>query len=359
MKLLFIAIASIMHVLITVVRQGGRRPLAAEMIALRIQLIAVQRKQRRAPNLTKWERLWLAVCGGLISKHRLRKISIIVSPATLLKFHRALVNRKYSFLYSNTARKAGRPRISNDLRELIIRIKEENPRFGCPQIASIVFDRTGVEVGIETVRRILCESRRPHGKGPSWLMFLGHRADSLWSVDIFCVESILLKIYWVMIVMDQFSRSIIGFAVTQGARSGESLCYMFNQIIGGKASPRYLSRDNDPLYKFYRWQTNIEMLGIKEVRSIPFTPTSHPYVERAIGTTRREFLDHILFWNEADLARKLSSYRQYFNEARVHQGISGKTPGLKYKGIASQRATPVDLVWQKFCGGLFNVPMAA
>jgi hypothetical protein len=98
-----------------------------------------------------------------------------------------------------------------------------------------------------------------------------------------------------MMVMDHFSRSIIGFAVTQGTMSGESLCYMFNQIIGGKAPQRYLSRDNDPLYQFHRWQTNMEMLDIDEVRSIPFTPTSHPFVERAIGTTRREFLDHILF----------------------------------------------------------------
>jgi hypothetical protein len=94
-----------------------------------------------------------------------------------------------------------------------------------------------------------------------------------------------------IVVMDQFSRRIVGFAVAAGPMSGEDLCYMFNQIIGGKAPPRYLSCDNDPLYKFHRWQTNMEILGIKEVRSIPFTPTSHPFVERAIGTTRREFLD--------------------------------------------------------------------
>jgi hypothetical protein len=125
------------------------------MIILQVQLIAVQRKQRRAPNLTKWERLWLTVCGGFISKERLKKISIIVSPTTLLKFHRALVNRKYSSLYGNTVRKLGRPRISSELRDLIVRLKKENSRFGCPQIASIIFDRTGIKVGIETVRRVL------------------------------------------------------------------------------------------------------------------------------------------------------------------------------------------------------------
>ncbi|MGE0175279.1 MAG: integrase core domain-containing protein [Oligoflexales bacterium] len=243
---------------------------------------------------------------------------------------------------------------------MIVEIKRQNSRFGCPQIVAIVLDRTGIKVGEETVRRILAKYfGKPPGNGPSWLTFLGHQADSLWSIDLFRVESILLRTHWVLVVMDQFSRKIVGFAACQGAVTGEALCYMFNRVIEGKHLPTYLSRDNDPLYKFDRWMTNIEMLGIREVRSIPYSPTSHPFIERAIGTTRREFLDQSLFWNLTDLEQKLKSYQRYYNESRVHQGIEGVTPESKYSGLEPLRATPSKMKWRKYCGGLFTVPKAA
>jgi len=135
---------------------------------------------------------------------------------------------------------------------------------------------------------------------------LGQQKYSLWSIDMFLAESILLQSHWIMLVMDQFSRKIIGYAVvkTKGL-TGWNVCFMFNKVMGAKPPLKRMSNDRYPLFRLHRWVENMEMLDIEEIRSVPFTPTSHPFVERATGTTRREFLDKTLFWNEVDLATKL------------------------------------------------------
>ena len=95
--------------------------------------------------------------------------------------------------------------------------------------------------------------------------------------------------------MDQFTRRIIGFAAHAGDINGVILCRMFNKVIAGKSTPQYLSSDNDPLFEFHRWQANLRVLDIDEIKTVPHVPVSHPFVERLIGTIRREFLDQILF----------------------------------------------------------------
>ena len=101
----------------------------------------------------------------------------------------------------------------------------------------------------------------------------------------------LLRSHWVMVVMDVFTRRIIGFGVERADPCGVSICRMFNQIIAGKSLPRHLSSDHDPLFRFHRWLANLRILEVEEIKSIAFVPVSHPFVERLIGTIRREFLD--------------------------------------------------------------------
>ena len=76
--------------------------------------------------------------------------------------------------------------------------------------------------------------------------------------------------------------------------------------------PRYLSSDHDPLLEYHRCQANLRILDVEEVKSVPYVPISHPFVERLIGTIRQEFLDHVLFWNAVDLERKLEDFRHYY-----------------------------------------------
>ena len=90
--------------------------------------------------------------------------------------------------------------------------------------------------------------------------------------------------------------------------------------------PNFLSSDNDPLYRFHQWQANLRILEVTEIKSVPYVPLSHPFVERLIGTVRREYLDHILFWTTADLENKLLDFRTYFNNHRTHDLLEGRTP---------------------------------
>ena len=101
--------------------------------------------------------------------------------------------------------------------------------------------------------------------------------------------------------MDQFTRRIIGFGVHDGDINGMALCRMFNSAISVEGLPKYLSSDNDPLFQYYPWQANLRILDIQEIKTLPHVPLSHPFVERLIGTIRRELLDQTLFWNANDL----------------------------------------------------------
>ena len=114
-------------------------------------------------------------------------------------------------------------------------MKRRNPCFGCRRIAQQIAFVFGVEIDKDVVRRVLAKHCRPTrgSDGPSWLTFLGHTKDSLWSFDLFRCESLILKTHWVMVVMDQFTRRIIGFGVQPGSVDGPALCRMFNQVIAG------------------------------------------------------------------------------------------------------------------------------
>jgi len=341
---------------------GGTRRIAAENIALRNQLITLTRNQKRAPKLTTFERITFGILAGFLSYKRLSRIAIALKPATMLKFHRALVKRKYRILFSNTsAKKPGRKGQDQSIINAIIEMKHRNPRYGCRRIAMQINLAFGTEIDKDIVRRVLNKHYKnlPNNNGPSWLTFLGHTKDSLWSVDFFRTESINLKSHWVMVVIDQFTRRIVGFAVHPGHITGIDACRMFNTIIAKKNFPKYLSSDNDPLFKFYRWQANLQIVDIEEIKTIPYAPLSHPFVERLIGSIRRELLDHTLFWTAADLETKLRSYQHYYNEKSGHLGIEGNTP-LEKSRCAEQKLLNInDHRWKKHCRGLFQLPIAA
>jgi hypothetical protein len=166
------------------------------------------------------------------------KVSVALRPATLLRFHRALVGRKYRQLFSGKPRRRPGPKgPSEELIATILEMKRRNPRCGCPRIASQVSHAFGVEVDKDVVRRILSEHYRPRlgGEGPSWLTLIAEARDSLWSVDLFRCESIVLKSFWVMVVMDVFTRRIVGFGVGPAHIDGISVCRMFNQARRGAA----------------------------------------------------------------------------------------------------------------------------
>ena len=153
--------------------------------------------------------------------------------------------------------------------------------------------------------------------------------DSLWSADLFRCESAVLRTHWILVVMDQYTRRIIGFGLHRGPVDGIALCRMFNQALRGHRSmPKYLSSDNDPLYRFPQWQANLRILEVAEIKTVPHVPWSHPFVERLIGTLRGEYLDRTLFWTTADLESKLLDFKTYLQpSSRAYRTLGPTTRG--------------------------------
>jgi len=157
--------------------------------------------------------------------------------STLLRLHRALVKRKYQLLYSPGRRRRPGPKgPSRELIQAVVEMKRRNPHFGCRKIAEQISSAFGIEINKDVVRRILIQCYRPAPSGgrPYWLSVVGQAKDRLWSVDLFRCESILLQSYWVMVVMDVFTRRIIGFGVAAAHLDGPAVCRMFNRATANR-----------------------------------------------------------------------------------------------------------------------------
>src|SRR5215469_11214041 len=353
----------VVHLMTTVCRlagPGGLRAVVAESVLTKHQMLILNRSRRRAPNLRIQDRFIAGLCSLWIKPSRLRKVALAFKTSTLLSFHRALVQRKYRLLFSPKQRtKPGPKGPAGDLIHAVVEMKKRNSTWGCPKIADQINLAFGTSINKDVVRRILALHYQPapNADGPSWLTFLGHTKDSLWSLDLFCCESMTLQTHWVLVVMDHYTRRIIGFGIHVGVVNGEALCHMFKQSIRGVTTlPQYLSSDHDPLYRFHQWEANLRILGVTEIKTVPYVPLSHPFVERLIGTIRRECLDRLLFWTATDLELKLTAFKEYYNGYRTHAGLEGLTP------IEAFACTSLDFKsyrWQRHCRGLYQTPIAA
>ncbi len=239
-------------------------------------------------------------------------------------------------------------------------MKLRNPRFGNQRVAEQISHAFAVQIDKDVVRRVLAKHYGPDNPGascPPWLTFLAQIKDSLWSVDLFRCESIPLRSDWVLVVIDVFTRRIIGFGIGGEYIDGPSVCRMFNLAFAGHAPPVRISTDHDPLFRFHRWLPNLRILDVKEIKSVPYAPTSHPFVERLIGTIRREFLDQTFFWNSIDLHRKLHAFRIYYNAVRIHRSLNGTTPANRAANTSASKARLARYAWGRHCNGLFETPV--
>jgi len=248
----------VLHLLTTLARlagPGGARSVVAESVLLKQQLLILNRSRKRAPNLRLADRIVAGVCVLLVRPSRLVRSAIVLKPATLFRLHRALKTRKYHLLFSHAVRKKPGPRgPSQDVMAAVVDMKQRNPTWGCPRIAQQIALAFGVPLNKDVVRRILAARCRPapDSAGPSWITVLGHAKDSLWSLDLFRCESAVLRTHWVLVVMDQCTRRIVGFGVQCGVVNGVGLCRMFNRATRGHIPPTYVSSDHDPLYRFHQ-----------------------------------------------------------------------------------------------------------
>jgi transposase InsO family protein len=295
-------------------------------LLLKQQLLISRRSRRRAPPLTTIDRFVLGLTMLFVSPQRVGRLAAILKPATLLRFHKALVDRKYRRLFScaGTRRKPGPKGPTEEVVAAILEMKLRNPRFGNQRIAQQISHAFAVQIDRDVVRRVLAKHYgpdHPDASGPSWLTFIAHAKDSLWSVDLFRCESILLRSHWVLVVIDVCTRRIIGFGIGGEYIDGPAVCRMFNRAIAGHAPPVRISTDHDPL----------------------FTDGSRTY-----GSLR-----------SIDLHRKLEKFRAYYNGARVHRPLNGTTPANRAGNASSAKANLAHYAWERHCNGLFETPVAA
>src|SRR5258708_482230 len=200
--------ALFLHVIVTVIRlarPGGLRSVVAESVLVRHQLLILNRGRKRAPNLRVADRFIAGVCTLFICRARLLRSASVQRPSTLLLLHRVLIKRQYRLLSPPTRRRRPGPKgPAQELIDAVVEMKRRNPRWGCPRIAQQIALAFGIEIDKDVVRRILSVHYRPksNGGGPSWLTFLGHAKDSLWSCDLFRCESAAWRTHWVLVVME-------------------------------------------------------------------------------------------------------------------------------------------------------------
>jgi putative transposase len=294
----------------------GAAAVALENLALRHQLLVLQRSVRR-PRLARWDRvLWVLlrrVWAGW------RPSLVIVQPETVLTWHRR--GFQLYWWWRSRPNSVGRPRVAAEIRHLIQRLARENPTWGRRRIQAELA-LLGYEVAELTVAKYMHRtSPRP---SPTWHAFLTAHARELVAIDFFVVPTLTFRLLFVFVVLRHDRRQLVHLNVTDHPTAA----WTARQIIETfpeETAPKYLLRDRDAIYgeAFTRC---VATMGIRQVITAPRAPWQNPFVERVIGSIRRECLDHFLILSEAHLRRLLRAYVAYYNTTRPHQSLDNNSP---------------------------------
>ena len=324
-----------------------RASLQAEIAALRHQVAVYQKSGVRA-RITPGDRLLWAVIARFWSQWR--TVLYFVQPRTVVDWQKKRFRNYWRKLSQSGA--VGRPRISAELRTLIQRMWTANPTWGSPRIVGEL-RMLGIDVAKSTV-----EKYRPRfAKPPSatWKTFLALHAKEMASIDFFVVPTMRFKILFVFIVLSHDRRRIVHFNVTEHP-TAQWTAQQLVEAFPFDSAPGFLLRDGDAIYGA-KVERRIRSLGIEDVVTAPASPWQNPYVERVIGSIRREFLDHVVVMNRRHLMRLLASYVGYYNEWRVHRSLDMDAPRQRVK----KRSNPSNVVELPAVDGLhhYYIPRAA
>jgi putative transposase len=215
----------------------------------------------------------------------------------------------------------GRPQIDQEIRELIRRMSRENPLWGVPRIQSEL-RLLGFEVAERTVAKYRVRSKKPPSQ--TWKSFLRNHVGQIAAIDFFTVPTVRFRNLYCFIILLHDRRQVVHFNVTTNP-TAEWAAQQIIEAFPDDEAPKYLLRDRDGIYGEY-FRSRVEGMGIEEVITAPQSAWQNPYVERVIGSIRRECLDHLIIINENHLCRILREYFDYYHNARPHQSLERNSP---------------------------------
>jgi putative transposase len=320
--------------------------LEVENAVLRHQLAVLRRKVKR-PRLRRRDKVLLAAASRLLPRERWS--SFLVRPRTLVRWHRALVRRKWTYRH----RRPGRPPIDPEVRELVLRLGRENPRWGCVRIQGEL-RKLGIRVGATTIRTTLRQAGlppAPRRSGPSWSEFLRAQAQGILAIDLFTVETAWLRTLYVLFAMELGSRRVHVLGVTRSPDSAWVTQQARNLAIGERLQGvGFLIRDRDskfsgPFDEVFRTE------GVRVVKTPIRSPRANAFAERWVRTVREECLDHVLVFGRRHLERVLGEYVAHYNRARPHRSLQLCPPAAPHRIRASPLPT---IVRRDVLGGLIH-----
>ena len=295
----------------------SRAELQLENLALRHQINVLRRAVKKRPELKAGDRLfWISLSRIWVSW---RSALVIVKPETVVAWHR----KGFRLFWTWKVRhgEPGRPVVAREVRDLIRRMCRENPTWGSPRIHGELL-KLGINIGETSVSKYMVRCRKPSSQ--TWRTFLNNHILQLVSIDFFTVPTIRFQVLYVFLVLAHDRRRIVHFNVTAHPTAewtGQQLrnAFPFDQL------PRYLLRDRDAIFG-QDFREQVRDMGIEEVLSAPRSPWQRAYVERVIGSIRRECLDHVIVFDEGGLRRVLASCADYYHRTRTHLSLGKDSP---------------------------------
>ncbi|MDP3001501.1 MAG: integrase core domain-containing protein [Bryobacterales bacterium] len=294
-----------------------RAALHLENLALRCQLGVLHRSVKR-PRLTAADRFFWAWLSEVWAGWR--SALVIVKPEAVIAWHRKGFRLFWTWKLRHG--QPGRPPVSKETRELIRRVSRENPLWGAPRIHGELL-KLGIDIGETSAGKYMVRRRKPPSQTGRTL--LENHVKTMVSVDFFTVPTIRFQILYVFLVLAHDRRWIVHFNVTAHP-TAESTAQQLRKAFPFEQIPRYLLRDRDGIFGG-EFRKDVKAMGIKEVLSAPRSPWQRAYVERVIGTIRRECLDHVIVFNDASLYRHVKSFLAHYHESRTHLSLAKDTPG--------------------------------